>query len=181
MTPAADPGSGPNSGRKTAGPKRPTRARHGPCERSMTRPSSAGRWRSCPRGSAPYWCCATGLTCPSPRSLTSSAARKGRSPAPPPGLRPAWPEPSRTTRRQPAKPAVRNHEREHLMPTEELENELRRAFALAAADIPEPEQARQRLLQRNYRPGRGHRQLAAAITATTATAVVLGLGLAGAF
>jgi hypothetical protein len=67
------------------------------------------------------------------------------------------------------------------MPTEELENELRRAFALAAADIPEPEQARQRLLQRNYRPGRGHRQLAAAITATTATAVVLGLGLAGAF
>jgi hypothetical protein len=66
------------------------------------------------------------------------------------------------------------------MPTEELENELRRAFARAAADIPEPEQARRRLLQRDYRPGRGHRQLAAGITAATATAaVVLGLGLTG--
>jgi hypothetical protein len=70
----------------------------------------------------------------------------------------------------------------YLMPTEELENELRRAFARAAADIPEPEQARQRLLQRNHRPGRGHRQLVAGITAATATAaVVLGLGLTGAF
>jgi hypothetical protein len=69
----------------------------------------------------------------------------------------------------------------HLMPTEELENELRRALARAAADIPDPEQARQRLLQRNYRPGRGHRQLAAGITAATAAAVVLGLGLTGAF
>jgi hypothetical protein len=67
------------------------------------------------------------------------------------------------------------------MPTEELENELRRAFARAAADIPEPEQARQRLLQRNYRPGRGTRQLAAGITATAAAAAVLGLGLTGAF
>jgi hypothetical protein len=68
------------------------------------------------------------------------------------------------------------------MPTEELENELRRAFARAAADIPEPEQARQRLLQCNYRPGRGHRQLAAGIAvATAAAAVVLGLGLTGAF
>jgi hypothetical protein len=70
----------------------------------------------------------------------------------------------------------------HLMLTDELENDLRRALARAAADIPEPEQARQRLLQRNYRPGRGHRQLAAGITAATATAaVVLGLGLTGAF
>jgi hypothetical protein len=70
----------------------------------------------------------------------------------------------------------------HLMLTDELENDLRRALARTAADIPEPEQARQRLLQRNYRPGRGHRQLAAGITAATATAaVVLGLGLTGAF
>jgi hypothetical protein len=70
----------------------------------------------------------------------------------------------------------------HLMLTEELENELRRAFARAAADIPEPERARRRLLQHDYRPGRGHRQLAAGITAATATAaVVLGLGLTGAF
>ena len=70
----------------------------------------------------------------------------------------------------------------HLMLTEELENDLRRALARAAADIPEPEQARQRLLQRNYRPGRGHRQLAVGITAATAAAAaVAGLGLTGAF
>jgi hypothetical protein len=68
------------------------------------------------------------------------------------------------------------------MPTEELENELRRVFARAAADIQEPEQARQRLLRRQYRPGRGHRRLAAGITAASAgAAVVLGLGLSGAF
>jgi hypothetical protein len=67
------------------------------------------------------------------------------------------------------------------MLTEELEHELRRAFARAATDIPEPEQARERLLQRNYRPGRGTRQLAAGITATAAAAAVLGLGLTGAF
>jgi hypothetical protein len=68
------------------------------------------------------------------------------------------------------------------MPTEELEGELRRVFAQAAADIPDAEQARQRLLRRQYRPGRGHRQLVAGITAATAAAsVVLGLGLTGAF
>ncbi len=68
------------------------------------------------------------------------------------------------------------------MPTEELENELRSAFARAAADIQNPEQAGQRLLQRNYRPGRGHRRLAAGISATAAAgAVVLGLGLTGTF
>jgi RNA polymerase sigma-70 factor (sigma-E family) len=33
-------------------------------------------------------------------------------PAPLPGLRPAWPRPSRTTRRQPPKPTARNQERE---------------------------------------------------------------------
>lgn len=49
-----------------------------PCGRSMTWLSSAGRWRSCPRASGPCWCCATGLTCPSLRSPTSSAARKAR-------------------------------------------------------------------------------------------------------
>ena len=68
------------------------------------------------------------------------------------------------------------------MPTEELENELRGVFARAAAGIRDPEQARQRLLQRNYRPGPGYRRLAAGITAATAAAVVvLGLGLSGAF
>jgi hypothetical protein len=68
------------------------------------------------------------------------------------------------------------------MPTEELENALRSALARAAADIQDPAQARQRLLQRDYRPGRGHRKLGAGITAATAAAgIVLGLGLTGAF
>ena len=68
------------------------------------------------------------------------------------------------------------------MPTEELESELRRVLAQAAADIQDPQQARQRLLERKYRPGLGHRRLAAGITAATAAAaVVLGLGLSGAF
>jgi hypothetical protein len=68
------------------------------------------------------------------------------------------------------------------MPTEELEHELRRAFTRAAADIRDPEQAGQRLLQRNYRPGHDHRRLAAGVTSVTAAAAVaLGLGLAGAF
>ncbi|HTZ25001.1 MAG TPA: hypothetical protein VMC83_13510 [Streptosporangiaceae bacterium] len=68
------------------------------------------------------------------------------------------------------------------MPTEELENALRSVLARAAADIQDPAQARQRLLHRDYRPGRGHRKLGAGITAATAAAgVVLGLGLTGAF
>jgi hypothetical protein len=75
-----------------------------------------------------------------------------------------------------------NHEGKHLMLTEEVENELRSAFTRAAAGIEDPEPARQRLLQRNYRPGRGHRQLAAGLTATAAAAaLVVGLGAAGAF
>jgi hypothetical protein len=68
------------------------------------------------------------------------------------------------------------------MPTEELEHELRRAFAKAAAGYQHPELARQRLLQRNYRPGSGSRRLAAGLTAGAAAgAVVLGLGLSGTF
>jgi hypothetical protein len=65
------------------------------------------------------------------------------------------------------------------MPTDELEHELRRAIASAAAGYQHPEQARQRLLQRNYRPGSGHRRLTAGITAAAAGSVVLGLGLSG--
>jgi hypothetical protein len=69
-----------------------------------------------------------------------------------------------------------------MMPTEELENELRQVLARAAADLQDPEQARQRLLGRNYRPDGGHRQLAAGITVTAAAAaVLLGLGLSGVF
>lgn len=68
------------------------------------------------------------------------------------------------------------------MPTDELEHELRRAFANAAAGYQHPELARQRLLQRNYRPGSGPRRLAAGLTSVTAAAaVVLGLGLSGTF
>jgi hypothetical protein len=67
------------------------------------------------------------------------------------------------------------------MPTEELENALRTALARAAADIQHQEQAGQRLLRRDYRPGPGRRQLAAGITATAAAAAVLGVGLTGAF
>jgi hypothetical protein len=77
---------------------------------------------------------------------------------------------------------LRDHEGKILMPTEELENALRSALARAAADIQDAEQERQRLLQRNYRPGRGHRKLAAGITgATAAAAAVLILGLSGVF
>jgi hypothetical protein len=68
------------------------------------------------------------------------------------------------------------------MPTEELENELRSAFTRAAAGFQNPQQARQRLLQRNYHPGIGYRRLAAGVTAAAAAAaVVLGLGLSGVF
>ncbi len=68
------------------------------------------------------------------------------------------------------------------MPTEELENALRSVLAQAAADIPDAEQERQRLLQRDYRPGAGRRKLGPGITAAmAAAAVVLGLGLAGVF
>ncbi len=68
------------------------------------------------------------------------------------------------------------------MLTEELENALRSVLAQAAADIQDPGQATQRLLRRDYRPGRGHRKLGAGITAATAAAaVVLGIGLAGVF
>jgi hypothetical protein len=66
------------------------------------------------------------------------------------------------------------------MPTEELENALRSALTRAAADIPDSERARQRVLGRDYRPGRSRRRLAAGITAVTAvSAVTLGLGVAG--
>ena len=68
------------------------------------------------------------------------------------------------------------------MPTPDLENELRSAFTRAAADFGDPRPARHRLTQRNYHPASGHRRLATGITAAAASAaVVLGLGLSGAF
>jgi hypothetical protein len=67
------------------------------------------------------------------------------------------------------------------MPTDELENELRGTFARAAADFENPDQVRQRLLQRNYHPRGRNRLLAAGIIATAVAAVVLGAGLSGVF
>jgi hypothetical protein len=67
------------------------------------------------------------------------------------------------------------------MITSELENELRRTFALADAQITVPGPARQRLLGRDYHPRRRNRRLAAGITAAAAAAaLVLILGLSGA-
>ena len=59
------------------------------------------------------------------------------------------------------------------MPTDELERQLRHTLARAAADFGNPDQARQRLLQRDYHPRRGNRRLAAGIT--TGAALVVGL------
>jgi hypothetical protein len=59
------------------------------------------------------------------------------------------------------------------MPTDELERQLRHTLARAAADFGNPDQARQRLLQRDYHPRRGNRRLAAGITA--GAALVVGL------
>ena len=67
------------------------------------------------------------------------------------------------------------------MPTEELEQELRSVFARAAAEYQNPAQARQRVLQHNYRPG-SRRLLATCITAVAvAGSVLLGLGVSGVF
>lgn len=67
------------------------------------------------------------------------------------------------------------------MPTEELEHELRRTFARAAAGYQNHELARQRLLRHDYRPAMGHRRIAAgAGVVAAASAVALGLGLSGA-
>jgi hypothetical protein len=67
------------------------------------------------------------------------------------------------------------------MPTDELEDELRHAIASAAAEYQHPEQARLRLLQRDYRPGSGRRRLAAgaAVAGSVALGLGLGLGLSG--
>jgi hypothetical protein len=59
------------------------------------------------------------------------------------------------------------------MPTDELESQLRGGLARVAADFENLDQARQRLLQRNYHPRRGNRRLAAGITASAALVVGL--------
>jgi hypothetical protein len=70
------------------------------------------------------------------------------------------------------------------MPTDELEDELRSAFTRAAAQITVPDQARHRLLQRDYQPrsrSRRHRRLAELSIAGVAASTILALGLAGVF
>jgi hypothetical protein len=59
------------------------------------------------------------------------------------------------------------------MPTDELESQLRSTLARAAADFGNPDQARQRLLQRDYRPRRGNRRVAAGLI--TGAALVAGV------
>jgi hypothetical protein len=56
--------------------------------------------------------------------------------------------------------------------TDELEDELRSAFARAAARIEVPEQARQRLLQRKYHPRTAGRRLAVRLTAVAGVVAV---------
>jgi hypothetical protein len=68
------------------------------------------------------------------------------------------------------------------MPTDELENELRRTLARTAADFESLDEARQRLLQRDYHPRLGNLRLAAGIIAGAAgVALVVGLGVSGFF
>ena len=66
------------------------------------------------------------------------------------------------------------------MITDELENELRRAFTRSAADISIPEQARQRLLQRDYHPRTGNRRLAAGLAAAAIAAAAITVPLTAA-
>lgn len=68
------------------------------------------------------------------------------------------------------------------MPTDQLENELRRTLARTAADFESLDQARQRLLQRDYHPRLGNLRLATGVIAGAAgAALVVGLGVTGVF
>ena len=65
------------------------------------------------------------------------------------------------------------------MITDDLENELRSAFAKTADSIVVPRQARQRLLQRDYHPKTGNRRLAAGLAAATIAAAAIAATAAG--
>jgi hypothetical protein len=68
------------------------------------------------------------------------------------------------------------------MPTDELENELRRILARTAADFESLDQVRQRLLQRDYHPRLRNLRLAGRIIVGAAgVALVIGLGVSGVF
>jgi RNA polymerase sigma-70 factor (sigma-E family) len=96
-----------------------------------------------------------------------------RSPAPHPAPQPGWPRRLPAAGCLPPDPPPGHHERNYPMPTDELEGQLRSTLARAAADFENPDQVRQRLLQRDYHPRRGSRRLAAGIT--TGAALVVGL------
>jgi hypothetical protein len=64
------------------------------------------------------------------------------------------------------------------MITDELERELRSAFTRTAESIAIPQQARQRLLQRNYHPATGNRRLAAGLAAAALAAAAITIPLA---
>jgi hypothetical protein len=65
------------------------------------------------------------------------------------------------------------------MITDEPETGLREAFTRAAADIEVPDQARQRLLSRDYRPRTVNRKLTAVLAAAAAVAITVPLAIFG--
>jgi hypothetical protein len=65
------------------------------------------------------------------------------------------------------------------MITDEPETRLREAFTRAAADIEIPDQARQRLLNRDYRPRTMNRRLTAVLAAAAIVAITVPLAIRG--
>jgi len=65
------------------------------------------------------------------------------------------------------------------MITDEPETRLREAFTRAAADIEVPDQARQRLLSRDYHPRTVDRALTAVLAAAAAVAITVPLAIGG--
>jgi hypothetical protein len=65
------------------------------------------------------------------------------------------------------------------MITDEPETRLREAFTRAAADIEVPDQARQRLLSRDYHPRTVNRALTAVLAAAAAVAITVPLAIGG--
>lgn len=65
------------------------------------------------------------------------------------------------------------------MITDEPDTRLREAFTRAAADIEVPDQARQRLLSRDYHPRTVNRTLTAVLAAAAAVAVTVPLAIGG--
>jgi hypothetical protein len=66
------------------------------------------------------------------------------------------------------------------MITEQTEEELRRSFSRAAAEFDDPGRARQRVLQRQYHPGRASRRLAAGGAAVAVVVAAVTVAVSGA-